>query len=68
MPYTTYIFPIKKILNIDKYFVCESRDMSDESGTYIILLKLKTKHIFLVLILPTKSMFKNLKIMRIQHT
>ena len=24
------------------YFVCESRDMSDESGTYIILLKLKT--------------------------
>jgi hypothetical protein len=27
-------------LNIDKYFVCESRDMSDESGTYIILLKL----------------------------
>ena len=36
------LFPIKKILNIDKYFVCESRDMSDESGTYIILLKLKT--------------------------
>ena len=35
-------FPIKKILNIDKYFVCESRDVSDESGTYIILLKLKT--------------------------
>ena len=35
-------FPMKKILNIDKYFVCESRDMSDESGTYIILLKLKT--------------------------
>ena len=31
-----------KILNIDKYFVYESRDMSDESGTYIILLKLKT--------------------------
>jgi hypothetical protein len=30
------------LLNIDKYFVCESRDMSDESGTYIILLKLKT--------------------------
>ena len=29
-------------MNIDKYFVCESRDMSDESGTYIILLKLKT--------------------------
>jgi hypothetical protein len=29
------VFPIKKILNIDKYFVCESRDMSDESGTYI---------------------------------
>jgi hypothetical protein len=29
-------------LNIDKYFVCESRDMSDESNTYIILLKLKT--------------------------
>ena len=38
----TVLFPIKKILNIDKYFVCESRDMSDESGTYIILLKLKT--------------------------
>ena len=36
------LFPIKQILNIDKYFVCESRDMSDESGTYIILLKLKT--------------------------
>jgi hypothetical protein len=36
------LFPIKKILNIDKYFVYESRDMSDESGTYIILLKLKT--------------------------
>jgi hypothetical protein len=62
------LFPIKKILNIDKYVVCESRDMSDESGTYIILLKLKTilfkmvdkiKHIFLVLILPTKSVFKN---------
>ena len=35
-------FQLKKILNIDKYFVCESRDMSDESGTYIILLKLKT--------------------------
>jgi hypothetical protein len=51
-------FSNKKILNIDKYFVCESRDMSDESGTYIILLKLK-KHIFLVLILPTKSVFKN---------
>jgi hypothetical protein len=33
---------LKKILNIDKYFVCESR--SDESGIYIyaILLKLKT--------------------------
>jgi hypothetical protein len=37
------LFPIKKILNIDKYFVSESREMmSDESGTYIILLKLKT--------------------------
>ena len=36
------LFPLKKILDIDKYFVCESRDMSDESGTYIILLKLKT--------------------------
>ena len=35
-------FTNKKILNIDKYFVCESRDMSDESGTYIILLRLKT--------------------------
>jgi hypothetical protein len=35
------LFPIKNILNIDKYFVYESRDMSDESGTYIILLKLK---------------------------
>ena len=36
-------FSNKKILNIDKYFVCESRDIqSDESGTYIILLKLKT--------------------------
>ena len=35
-------FSNKKIFNIDKYFVCESRDMSDESGTYIILLKLKT--------------------------
>ena len=35
-------FSNKKILNIDKYFVCESRDMSDESGTYIILFKLKT--------------------------
>ena len=34
-------FSNKKILNIDKYVVCESRDMSDESGTYIILLKLK---------------------------
>ena len=39
---STVLFPIKKILNIDKYCVCESRDMSDESGTYIILLKLKT--------------------------
>ena len=36
------LFPIKKILNIDRYVVCESRNMSDESGTYIILLKLKT--------------------------
>ena len=35
-------FQQRKILNIDKYFVCESRDMSDESSTYIILLKLKT--------------------------
>jgi hypothetical protein len=35
-------FSNKKILNIDKYFVCESRDMSDESGTYIIVFKLKT--------------------------
>ena len=35
-------FSNEKILNIDKYFVCESRDMYDESGTYIILLKLKT--------------------------
>jgi hypothetical protein len=35
--YTYMLFPIKKILNIDKYVVCESRDMSDESGTYIIL-------------------------------
>jgi hypothetical protein len=39
---STVLFPIKKILNIDKYFVCENRNMSDESGTYIILLKLKT--------------------------
>ena len=39
---STVLFSIKKILNIDKYCVCESRDMSDESGTYIILLKLKT--------------------------
>jgi hypothetical protein len=39
---STVLFPIKNILNIDKYFVCESRDMSDESGPYIILLKLKT--------------------------
>jgi hypothetical protein len=38
---STVLFPRKKILNIDKYFVCESRDMSDESGTYIILFKLK---------------------------
>ena len=29
-------------LNIYKYFVCESRDMSNGSGAYIILLKLKT--------------------------
>ena len=29
-------------LNIYKYFVCGSRDMSDGSGAYIILLKLKT--------------------------
>ena len=36
------LFPIKKILNIDRYVVCESRNMSDESGTYIILLKFKT--------------------------
>jgi hypothetical protein len=28
-------------LNIYKYCVCESRDMSDGSGAYIILLKLK---------------------------
>ena len=27
---------------LNKYFVCESRDMSDGSGAYIILLKLKT--------------------------
>jgi hypothetical protein len=32
-------------LNIYKYFVCESRDMSDGSGVYIILLKLKKKTI-----------------------
>jgi hypothetical protein len=48
------LFPIKKILKIDKYFVCESRDMSDESGTYLIL--------------PTKSVFKNKKLCCIQHT
>ena len=35
-------FQYNFLLNIDKYFVCESRDMSDESGTFIILLKLKT--------------------------
>jgi hypothetical protein len=36
-------FSNKKILNIDKYFACETRDIqSDESGTYIILLKFKT--------------------------
>ena len=35
------LFPLKKILNIDKYFVCESRDMSDGSGAYIIILRLK---------------------------
>jgi len=29
-------------LNIYKYVVCESRYMSDGSGAYIILLKLKT--------------------------
>ena len=28
----------------------------------------KIKHIFLVLILPTKSVFKNKKMCRIQHT
>jgi hypothetical protein len=33
------LYQKKKILNIDKYFVYESRDMSDESGAYIILLK-----------------------------
>ena len=32
---STVLFPIKKILNIDKYFVCESRDMSDESRRYL---------------------------------
>jgi hypothetical protein len=29
-------------IHVYKYFVCESRDMSDGSGAYIILLKLKT--------------------------
>jgi hypothetical protein len=28
-------------IHVHKYFVCESRDMSDGSGAYIILLKLK---------------------------
>ena len=28
-----YFFQLKKILNIDNYCVCESRDMSDETGT-----------------------------------
>jgi hypothetical protein len=32
-------------LNIYKYFVCESRDMSDGSGIYIIFLKFKKKTI-----------------------
>jgi hypothetical protein len=36
------VLPIKKNIEYYEYFVCKSRDMSDESGTYIILLKLKT--------------------------
>jgi hypothetical protein len=43
---STVLFPIKKILNIDKYFVCESRDMSDESGTYIVYNSFKIKNYF----------------------
>jgi hypothetical protein len=49
------LFPIKKILNIDKYVVCESRDMSDESGTYIILLKYN----FIAFILERLSLINN---------
>jgi hypothetical protein len=33
---------IQTLTEIKLYFVYESRDMSDESGPYIILLKLKT--------------------------
>jgi len=40
------LFPIKKILNIDKYFVCESRDMSDESGTFVEYNSFKIKDYF----------------------
>jgi hypothetical protein len=34
-----YDLDTEYFLNIYKYFVCESRDMSDGSGAYIILLK-----------------------------
>jgi hypothetical protein len=48
------LFPIKKILNIDKYFVCESRDMSDESGTYN-----KLVNNFIAFILERLSLINN---------
>jgi hypothetical protein len=49
------LFPIKKILNIDKYLVCESRDMSDESGIYIILLKIKNYFVHSIFFLLEKA-------------
>ena len=45
------------------------RSLSIQTLTEIKLYMVdKIKHIFLVLILPTKSVFKNKKLCRIQHT
>jgi hypothetical protein len=57
------------VSNIDPGQSSALRPISIQTLTEIKLYMVdKIKHIFLVLILPTKSMFKNKKLCRIQHT
>jgi hypothetical protein len=52
-----------EILNIDKDIVCESRDMSDESGTFVEYNSFKIKNILFTwsIILAKYTYFKMLK-------